>query len=164
MEMDSRKIKILQAIIDYYINTAEPVGSRTIAKKYNMGISSATIRNEMADLEDMGYLEQLHSSSGRKPSNKGYRLYVDKLMEIPILSEAELYVIKKQILNSALFEVDKIIKQATLLLAQLTKLTCIVRTPSVSKSYIKHLQLVNIESNSNILLVLVTDSGVIKTM
>lgn len=162
MEMDLRKIKILQAIIDSYINTAEPVGSRTIAKKYNMGISSATIRNEMADLEDMGYLEQLHSSSGRKPSNKGYRLYVDKLMEIPNLSEKELYIIKKQILNSALFEVDKIIKQATLLLAQLTKLTCIVRTPSVSKSYIKHLQLVNIESNSNILLVLVTDSGVIK--
>ncbi len=96
MEMDSRKIKILQAIIDSYINTAEPVGSRTIAKKYNMGISSATIRNEMADLEDMGYLEQLHSSSGRKPSNKGYRLYVDKLMEIPILSEEELYVIKNR--------------------------------------------------------------------
>ncbi|MBP2033029.1 heat-inducible transcriptional repressor [Clostridium algifaecis] len=162
MEMDERKIKILQAIINDYINTAEPVGSRTIAKKYNMGISSATIRNEMADLEDMGYLEQLHSSSGRKPSNKGYRLYVDKLMQIPNLSSEEMYIIKNQILDGALFEVDKIIKQVILLLSELTKLTCIVKTPSVSKSYIKHLQLINIESNNNILLVLITDSGVIK--
>lgn len=162
MEMDERKIKILQAIINDYINTAEPVGSRTIAKKYNMGISSATIRNEMADLEDMGYLEQLHSSSGRKPSNKGYRLYVDKLMQIPNLSSEEMYIIKNQILDGALFEADKIIKQVTLLLSELTKLTCIVKTPSVSKSYIKHLQLINIESNNNILLVLITDSGVIK--
>lgn len=162
MEMDGRKIKILQAIINDYINTAEPVGSRTIAKKYDMGISSATIRNEMADLEDMGYLEQLHSSSGRKPSNKGYRLYVDKLMHIPNLSPEEMYTIKNQILDGALFEMDKVIKQVTLLLSELTKLTCIVRTPSVGKSYIRHLQLINIESNNNILLVLVTDNGMIK--
>ncbi|WP_446898742.1 heat-inducible transcriptional repressor HrcA [Clostridium sp. LBM24168] len=162
MEMDERKIKILQAIINDYIKTAEPVGSRTIAKKYNLGISSATIRNEMADLEDMGYLEQLHSSSGRKPSNKGYRLYVDKLMQIPNLSEEEMYEIKRQILDSAIFEMDRAIRQATLLLAELTKLTCIVRTPSVSRSYIKHMQLINMEFNNNILLVLVTDSGVIK--
>lgn len=162
MEMDERKIKILQAIIDDYIKTAEPVGSRTIANKYNMGVSSATIRNEMADLEDMGYLEQLHSSSGRKPSNKGYRLYVDKLMQIPNLTEKEMYIIKKHILDSAIFEMDKAIKQATLLLAELTKLTCIVKAPSVSKSYITHLQLVNMEIKNNMLLVLVTDSGVVK--
>ena len=85
MEMDERKIKILQAIINDYINTGEPVGSRTIAKKYDLGISSATIRNEMSDLEEMGYFEQLHSSSGRKPSNKGYRLYVDKLIANTII-------------------------------------------------------------------------------
>lgn len=162
MEMDERKITILQAIINDYIETAEPVGSRTIAKKYNMGISSATIRNEMADLEDMGYLEQLHSSSGRKPSNKGYRLYVDKLMQIPNLSEEEMYEIRKQILDNAIFEMDRAIRQATFLLAELTKLTCIVRTPSVGKSYIRHLQLVNMDFNNNILLVLVTDSGAIK--
>lgn len=161
MEMDERKVKILQAIINDYINTAEPVGSRTIAKKYDLGVSSATIRNEMADLEDMGYLEQLHSSSGRKPSNKGYRLYVDKLMQIENLTPEELYIIKTHILDSALFEVDKIIKQATVLLSELTRLTCIVRTPSVRKSCIKHIQLINIES-SNILLVLITDNGIIK--
>lgn len=161
MEMDERKIKILQAIINDYINTAEPVGSRTIAKKYDLGISSATIRNEMADLEEMGYLEQLHSSSGRKPSNKGYRLYVDKLMHVPNLTPEEQYKIKTQIIDTALFEIDKIIKQTTSLLSELTKLTCIVKTPSVSRSYIKHIQLINIDS-SNVLLVIITDSGIIK--
>lgn len=161
MEMDERKIKILQAIINDYIMTAEPVGSRTIAKKYDLGISSATIRNEMADLEDMGYLEQPHSSAGRRPSNKGYRLYVDKLMKIPKLTPEEEYIIKNQILANALFEVNTIIKQATALLSGLTNLTSIVKTPSVSKSYIKYVQLLNIDSN-NILFVIITDSGIIK--
>ena len=162
MEMDERKIKILQAIVNDYINTAEPVGSRTIAKKYNLGVSSATIRNEMADLEEMGYLEQLHSSSGRIPSNDGYRLYVDKLMQIPNLSPEEMYMIKSHIIDAALFEVDKIIKQSVCLLSELTKLTSIVRTPSVKKGYIKHVQLINIESNINILLLIIIDSGIIK--
>ncbi|MEY7998975.1 heat-inducible transcriptional repressor HrcA [Clostridium sp. Mt-5] len=162
MEMDERKIRILQAIVNNYINSAEPVGSRTIAKKYDLGVSSATIRNEMSDLEEMGYLEQLHSSSGRIPSNKGYRLYVDKLMQIPNLSPEEMHIIKSQIINNALFEVDKIIKQAIYLLSELTRLTSIVRAPSVKKGHIRHIQLVNIESNSNILLVLIIDSGIIK--
>ncbi len=158
MEMDERKIRILQAIINDYIST---VGSRTIAKKYDLGISSATIRNEMADLEEMGYLEQPHSSAGRKPSNKGYRLYVDKLMKIHELTPEEEYIIKNQILVNALFEVNTIIKHTTMLLSELTNLTSIVKTPSVSKSYIKYIQLVSIDS-SNILLVIITDSGIIK--
>lgn len=87
----------------------------------------------MADLEEMGYLEHLHTSSGRKPSNKGYRLYVDKLMKLTSLSLEEEILIKNQILNAALYEVDKIIKQATQLLSELTKLTCIVKTPSAKK-------------------------------
>ena len=77
MAIDDRKIRILEAIINDYINTGEPVGSRTIAKRYDLGVGSATIRNEMSDLEDMGYLEQPHTSAGRVPSSKGYRLYVD---------------------------------------------------------------------------------------
>ena len=80
--MDERKLKIREAIIRDYILTGEPVGSRTIAKRYDLGISSATIRNEMADLEEMGYLEHLHTSSGRIPSDMGYRFYVDKLMQL----------------------------------------------------------------------------------
>lgn len=161
MEMDERKIKILQAIINDYINTAEPVGSRTIAKKYNLGISSATIRNEMADLEDMGYLEQLHTSSGRKPSDKGYRLYVDRLMPSGDLTKEEELLIKCQIIDAAMYEVDKILKQAAGVLSELTKLACIIKTPSVRKSYIKSVQLLNLETNT-ILLVVVTDSGIIK--
>jgi heat-inducible transcriptional repressor len=161
MEMDGRKIKILQAIINDYINTAEPVGSRTIAKKYNLGVSSATIRNEMADLEEMGYLEQLHSSSGRKPSDKGYRLYVDKLMQISDVTPEEEYMIKTHILNTALFEVDRILKQATSILSELTKMACVVKAPSVGKSSIKYVQLLNIDYN-NILLLIMTDNGIIK--
>lgn len=161
MDIDERKIRILQAIINDYINTAEPVGSRTIAKKYDLGISSATIRNEMADLEEMGYLEQPHSSAGRKPSDKGYRLYVDKLMYIPEVTHEEEIAIKNQLLDIALFEVDKIIRQATSLISELTKLTCIVKAPSVKKSYIKSIQLISIDSN-DVLSVVITDSGIIK--
>lgn len=161
MDMDIRKIKILQAIINDYIDTAEPVGSRTIAKKYDLGISSATIRNEMADLEEMGYLEQLHTSSGRKPSNKGYRLYVDKLIKIPQLTPSQELIIKNKLLNDALYEVDKLVKQATMLISELTKLTCIVKAPSMSKSCIKSIQLFSVDSN-NVVSVIVTDSGMIK--
>lgn len=161
MELSERKIRILQAIIDDYISTAEPVGSRTIAKRYDLGISSATIRNEMADLEDMGYLVQLHSSSGRIPSDKGYRLYVDKLMQVPQISSEEELIIKSKLINSALFQVDKILKQATELLSELTNLTCIVETPSVKKSYLKSIQLLEID-NFNVVLVIVTDSGIVK--
>ena len=89
MALNERKIKILQAIINDYIETAEPVGSRTIAKKYNLGISSATIRNEMSDLEEMGLILQPHASAGRIPSDMGYRLYVDHLMQKHELGEKE---------------------------------------------------------------------------
>lgn len=158
--MDERKIKILEAIIRDYIYTGEPVGSRTIAKKYELGVSSATIRNEMSDLEDMGLIEQLHTSSGRKPSDKGYRLYVDKLIQLQQLTTEEELKIKTELINKALFEVDKMVKRATLLLSELTKLTCVVRTPSLKNSHIKTIQLLNIDSN-NVLAVIVTQDGII---
>lgn len=161
MDMDERKIKILQAIINDYIYTGEPVGSRTIAKKYDLGISSATIRNEMSDLEELGYLEHIHTSSGRKPSDKGYRLYVDRLMKLQKLTAEEEMRIKGQLINLALYEVDKIVKQASLLLSELTNLTCIVKTPSVKKGYLKTIQLINIADNE-LLTVIVTDSNVIR--
>ncbi len=161
MEIDDRKLKILQAIISDYINTGEPVGSRTIARKYDLGVSSATIRNEMADLEDMGYIEQLYTSSGRKPSDKGYRLFVDKLMKTHKLTLEEDLFIKNMLLNVALFEVEKVIRQASIVLSRLTQLTCVVKTPSVKKSYLRAIQLISID-NHNMLLVIVTDSGIIK--
>jgi heat-inducible transcriptional repressor len=161
MAIDKRKIQILEAIINDYINTGEPVGSRTIAKKYDLGVGSATIRNEMSDLEDMGYLEQPHTSAGRIPSSKGYRLYVDSLMQQARISEEEQLQIKKYIIDSAMLEVDKIVKQASTLLSELTNLTCVVQTPSVMKSYIKSVQLLRVDDN-NLISVIVTDSGVIK--
>lgn len=159
-DMYERKIKILEAIIRDYINTGEPVGSRTIAKKYDLGVSSATIRNEMSDLEDMGLIEQLHTSSGRKPSDKGYRLYVDKLIQPQKLTLQEENKIKTELINEALFEVDKMVKRANHLLSQLTNLTCLVRTPSMKNSSIKTIQLLNIDSN-NILIVILTQDGII---
>lgn len=161
MAIDERKIKILEAIINDYIITGEPVGSRTIAKKYDLGVGSATIRNEMADLEEMGFLEQPHASAGRIPSNKGYRLYVDKLMNTEILTKEEELKIKEYILNSAMYEVDKIVKDACYLLSELTNLTTIVRGPSVRSSNIKSIQIFSIDSH-NMVSVIVADNGVIK--
>lgn len=161
MAIDERKIKILQAIINDYIMTGEPVGSRTIAKRYDLGVGSATIRNEMADLEEMGYLEQPHTSAGRIPSNKGYRLYVDKLMEDSMLTIDEELKIKEYIINSAMYEIDKIVKQACSLLSELTNLTTVVQAPSVRSSNIRSIQLLPID-NHNLISVIVADSGVIK--
>lgn len=161
MDMDERKLKILQAIIDDYINTGEPVGSRTLSKKYNLGISSATIRNEMSDLEDMGYLIQLHTSSGRIPSDKAYRLYVDKLIEVPKLTIAEERAIKKYIVDSAMYEVDKVLKCTASILSSLTGLASIVNTPTTELSYIKAITLLPV-NKFNVLLTIITDSGVIR--
>lgn len=161
MSIDSRKIKILQAIIQDYITTGEPVGSRTISKRYDLGVGPATIRNEMADLEELGYLEQPHTSAGRIPSSKGYRLYVDTLMEESELSKEEELRIKEYVINSAMYEVDKIVKEACTLLSELTNLTVVVQTPSVKKSFIKSIQLIKVDKG-NLVLVIVTDSGIIK--
>ncbi|SHI02056.1 heat-inducible transcription repressor HrcA [Clostridium collagenovorans DSM 3089] len=159
--MDDRKLKILEAIIKDYIQTGEPIGSRTIAKKYDLGVSPATIRNEMADLEDLGYIEQLHSSSGRIPSDLGYRLYVDKLMKRRNISAEDEILIKQKVFTSAIYEVENLIIEATKILSELTELACIVKTPSIRKAYIKQIQLVFIDPY-NILTVIVTDTGVIK--
>jgi len=161
MSIEDRKIKILQAIINDYIRTGDPVGSRTIAKNYNLGIGSATIRNEMADLEDMGYLEQPHASAGRIPSSKGYRLYVDKLMDNQRLTVEEDLKIKQYIIDSAMLEVDKIVKQTSALLSELTKLTCVIESPSVKKSFVKSIQLIKID-DYNLVSVFLTDTGLIK--
>ncbi|MGL5149603.1 MAG: heat-inducible transcriptional repressor HrcA [Clostridium sp.] len=161
MVIDDRKIRILEAIINDYINTGEPVGSRTIAKKYNLGVGSATIRNEMSDLEDMGYLEQPHTSAGRIPSSKGYRLYVDSLMGNPLLSKEEELRIKECIIDSAMLEVSKIVKHASTLLSELTNLTCVVQTPSMRKSSIKSIKFMKVDDD-NLIVVIITDGGVIK--
>ena len=110
MILNERKLKILEAIINDYINTAEPIGSRTIAKKYNLGISSATIRNEMSDLEELGLIVQPHASSGRVPSDKGYRLYVDNLLPIHELSRDEAAFLQRMIYEN-INHVDFLMKE-----------------------------------------------------
>lgn len=161
MAIDKRKIMILEAIINDYISTGDPIGSRTIAKKYNLGVGSATIRNEMSDLEEMGFLEQPHTSAGRIPSSKGYRLYVDNLMKKSMLTVEEELQIKQYLINSAMLEVDKIVKQASTLLSELTHLTCVVQTPSVRQSSIKSVQLMKVDSY-NLVTAIITSGGAIK--
>src|SRR5690554_3188689 len=128
VELGERKLQILQAIIEDYITTAEPVGSRTIAKKYGIGISSATIRNEMSDLEEMGYLEQPHTSAGRIPSDKAYRLYVDKLMKTTAPSKEQMEAIKEYY-EKKLEETEKVIIQTAKVLSDLTNYTSLVLSP-----------------------------------
>lgn len=162
MKLNERKIRILEAIITDYIATAEPIGSRTIAKKYNLGISPATIRNEMSDLEDLGYIEQVHTSSGRVPSQRGYRLYVDNLMKQKELTGDEIEFLKNAIsLNVS--RVEYLMEQTAKALAMLTKYTTVVTEPKDKKSAIKikHIQLVPIDEMS-IAAVIVTDNKAIK--
>lgn len=161
-KINSRKLEILKAIISDYVSTGEPVGSRTLAKKYNLGISSATIRNEMADLEEMGYLEQPHTSSGRVPSSKGYRIYVDELMDSQeTIIKNKFEELENEILNFATFEIDKILKQTSVMLSELTNMAIIAETPNVKKCHIKTIQLVSLGS-SNIMIVVVLDNQTVK--
>lgn len=160
MVLSERKIKILQAIINDYINTAEPVGSRTIAKKYNLGVSSATIRNEMSDLEEMGLIIQPHSSAGRVPSVKGYRLYVDELMQYKKLDEHKIKILE-EIIESSINKIDYLMKETAQALAELTNYTAITSKPGISKTKLKHMQLIPLDENS-IILVSVTDTNVVQ--
>ncbi len=159
--LDDRKKSILKAIIDDYIDTAEPLGSRTIARKHDIGLSSATIRNEMADLEEMGFLCQLHTSSGRIPSNLGYRFYVDKLMSKRSLTAEELESIRYMLADN-ISELTQLIKQASVLMAKMTRYTSMAITPHVTKSLIKALQVVPVSLMKGLVIV-VTDSGIIKS-
>jgi len=160
MLLDERKLRILQAIIDDYINTAEPVGSRTIAKKHELGLSSATIRNEMADLEEMGFLEQPHTSAGRVPSDKGYRLYVDHLMKINDLTENEIENIRKA-MDIKISELSQIIRNASVVMSQFTKYTSMAVTPQIKRSVLKAVQVVPIEPGKALVIV-VTDANIVR--
>ncbi len=160
MLLDDRKLKILQAIIDDYIYSAEPVGSRTIAKKHELGLSSATIRNEMADLEEMGLLEQPYTSAGRVPSDKGYRLYVDQLMKINELTECEIEKIRDD-MNIRINELSQLIRNASAVMSKFTKYTSIAVTPHMKQSVLKAVQVVPIEPGKA-LVIIVTDSNIVR--
>lgn len=158
--MDERKFRILQAIIDDYILTAVPVGSRTISKKYEMGLSSATIRNEMSDLEELGYLDQPHVSAGRIPSPKAYRLYVDQLLSSGrIRTDSEAAV--RGHFAGRMRQMEDVIDHAAQVLSSLTRYTAVVLPPTGVQPRIRTLQLVPVSAGSA-LVVVVTDSGVVR--
>lgn len=157
MEMDERKQRILKAIVQDYIATAEPVGSRTISKKFELGVSPATIRNEMADLEEMGLIEQPHTSAGRIPSDSGYRYYVDTLMDPLVLDEQEKRMIRAE-MTSRLDEVQEVIEYTGKLISQVTSLTSLVMGPKSRNSVLKRLYFLPYESGKAIM-VTVKDNG-----
>ncbi|RNC29905.1 MAG: Heat-inducible transcription repressor HrcA [Candidatus Dichloromethanomonas elyunquensis] len=157
MEMDERKEKILKAIVQDYISTAEPVGSRTISKKSELGVSPATIRNEMSDLEEMGLIEQPHTSAGRIPSDFGYRYYVDYLMDPMILNEEEQQNINSEVKNR-LNEVQEVIEYTGKLISQVTSLTSLVLGPKTRNSVLKKLYFLPYEPGKAIM-VTVKENG-----
>ena len=160
MEMDERKLRILQAIIDDYILTAVPVGSRTISKKYDMGLSSATIRNEMSDLEELGYLDQPHVSAGRVPSAKAYRLYVDELLKRGRIPSANIDAVREHF-QGRVQQMGDVIDHAAQVLSSLTHYTAVVLPPKGREPRIRTLQLVPVSAVSA-LVVIVTDSGIVR--
>lgn len=159
MTLDERKRQILQSIIKDYVETAEPVGSRAVVRKHDLKISAATVRNEMADLEEMGYLEQPHTSAGRIPSERGFRYYVDCMMENETLSEEQLEDLRKAI-TSSVRDLDQVIAQIAQFLSQITRYTSFVIVPSVSATQFRYLQLISLNPGQA-LIILVTDLGVI---
>ena len=158
MELNARKLRILKTIIDEYILSASPVGSKFISSHPSIRLSSATIRNEMADLEDLGYLEQPHTSAGRIPSEKAYRLYVDNLMQRAQLNEAELAEIKRYC-TLKVNGLDTMLRETASVLSGITHYTALILMPEVSTNRLRHLQLVPL-AEGYALAVVVTDAGV----
>ena len=157
MQLDERKLTILNAIIRNYLETGEPVGSRTISKYTDLNLSSATIRNEMADLEELGYIVQPHTSAGRIPSDKGYRFYVDHLIKEKDREVSEM----KEFVIEQTEKMDKMLKQAAKLLANNTNYATLVSAPSFNMNKIKFIQLSAVD-DEQILAVIVMNSNMVK--
>lgn len=159
MDLNERKLGILKAVVDDYIMTGLPIGSRTISKKHGIDLSSATIRNEMADLEELGFLEQPHTSAGRVPSQMAYRFYVDRLMKVVKLNEAEANRIKSYF-QEKMAEVEQVIEKAAKVLSDTTHHIAMILRPQLKKSVLRRIQLVKLTERKAILL-LVTDAGLV---
>ncbi len=159
MELNERKLGILKAVVDDYIMTGLPIGSRTLSKKHGIKLSSATIRNEMADLEELGFLVQPHTSAGRIPSQIAYRFYVDRLMEVAKLNTAEANKIKSYF-TERMAEVEQVIEKAAKALSDTTHHISMVLRPQLKKSLIRRIQLVKLTERKAILLI-VTNAGLV---
>ena len=159
MSLDERKKLILQSIIKDYVETAEPVGSRAVVRKHGMNISAATVRNEMADLEEMGYLEQPHTSAGRIPSQLGFRYYVDWMMEKESLNQEDLEVLYTM-LNQGERNWEQVVSGVVQFLAKVSNYAAFIMAPPIKASQFRYLQLVPLDEKESLLL-LVSDAGLI---
>ncbi|WP_155374899.1 heat-inducible transcriptional repressor HrcA [Catellatospora vulcania] len=156
MGLDDRKLEVLRAIVEDYVATQEPVGSKALVERHALGVSPATVRNDMAVLEEEGYIRQPHTSAGRVPTDRGYRLFVDRLSRVKPLSPAERRAIER-FLNGAV-DLDDVVHRTVRLLAQLTRQVAVVQYPSLTRSSVRHLELVPV-STTRLLLVMITDTG-----
>lgn len=160
MVLDERKKQILQSVIEEYINTAEPVSSGTIVEKYDLGFSSATIRNDMADLEHEGYLEKPHTSAGRIPSVKGYRFYVDELLNDENISLEEIEYIKEN-LQTKVNEIEDLTKITTNTISEMTHYTTVAIGPDSSSNIIKDIKFILLGERL-LMAVILTENGAVK--
>jgi heat-inducible transcriptional repressor len=154
--LDDRKLSVLRAIVEDYVTMREPVGSKALVERHNLGVSPATIRNDMAALEEEGYIQQPHTSAGRIPTDKGYRLFVDRLAAVKPLSAPERRAIHT-FLDDA-FDLDDVVARTVQLLSQLTQQVAVVQYPSLSRSTVRHVELLEIAA-ARVMLVLITDTG-----
>lgn len=155
--LTDRQLLIFQVIVDDFIRSAQPVGSRSLSKKDKISFSSATIRNEMADLEELGFLEKTHTSSGRIPSEKGYRFYVDHLLSPQKLDEQDMGSVKS-IFAERIYELEKLVQKSAKILSELTNYTSIVLGPAVRENKLKKIQIVPLNKETAIAII-VTDTG-----
>lgn len=158
--LDARKQRVLKAIIRDYVESAEPVGSRTLARKYDLGVSPATIRNEMADLEMLGYLEQLHTSSGRIPSSKGYRFYVDGLIPPEPVSDEEKRLINRWY-EKRVKRIEEVFQETARIISQVTHNVSLVLAPQLTQAQFRCLQFLPLDDR-RVITVLMTDAGFIE--
>ncbi|GIH03136.1 heat-inducible transcription repressor HrcA [Rhizocola hellebori] len=156
MALDDRKLDVLRAIVEDYVATQEPVGSRALVERHSLGVSPATVRNDMAVLEEEGYIRQPHTSAGRVPTDRGYRLFVDRLSKVKPLSPAERRAIERFLVGAV--DLDDVVHRAVRLLAQLTRQVAVVQYPSLARSSVRHLELVPV-STTRLLIVMITDTG-----
>ncbi len=156
MSLDDRKAQLLRAVVREFIQTAEPVGSRALAERYSLGISSATIRNELAALEEQGFLSHPHTSAGRVPTDQGYRYYVDSISGVGELARAQQDAVTRYLEGAA--GLEETLQRTSLLLASLTHYTAMVAPPALDRSRVRHVELVRLGSHV-VMLVLIVDSG-----
>jgi heat-inducible transcriptional repressor len=154
--LDDRKLAVLRAIVQDYVSTMEPVGSKSLVDRHHLDVSPATIRNDMAVLEEQGYIMQPHTSAGRIPTDKGYRLFVDRLSGVKPLSRAERRAIETFLAGA--YDLDDVVMRTVRLLAQLTRQVAVVQYPSLTRSSLRHVELVPLASK-RLLLVMITDTG-----